>query len=151
MFRLGVKVDPYKLILEKKEIRKALGQSGRAVQRVAKSLVKSRAVSQPGQPPAKQTGTLSKAFKVRVSKSGFSVAIRNTAFYAKFLETGAVGGGGRRGTRNKRNRRGQVLQQSTIRTLAPRPFLSVALHRTENIIRSNLEAAMQNGIKGGKP
>ncbi|GAC1335495.1 MAG: hypothetical protein NVSMB20_10420 [Bradyrhizobium sp.] len=82
--------------------------------------------SAPGEPPNDLTGRLAKSIQVHPYKSGQGVAIRASAFYAKFLELGAVGGGGRLGSRNTR-RRGVIVATHTARVLLARPFMGAAL------------------------
>jgi hypothetical protein len=65
------------------------------------------------QPPASWTGQLAGSISTRVFRGGDGVLIRDTAYYARFLETGAKGGigsgrKGAKGRRNARQRRGGV-------------------------------------------
>jgi hypothetical protein len=50
--------------------------------------------SLPGQPPASWTGQLANSISARVFRGGDGVLIRDSSFYARFLETGARGGVG---------------------------------------------------------
>lgn len=74
----GVKFDgPLKTPdFDRKVMRKHLGKMGREVAKIGRKLVSKKAVSEPGQYPGKDTGTLQKSIKAKVSKSGFSVGIR---------------------------------------------------------------------------
>ena len=144
------------LTLEKKALRRTMRQAGGEVAKEARSLIKqtsgggklyyisggSYRASAAGSAPVKVTGALLRGIKVRVFKSGQGVAIRDTAFYAVMLEAGAKGGG-RRGGKGVRNKRGLAC---TARVLAPRPFLSVALAKTQADIGPRIRAAIVEGI-----
>ena len=102
--------------------------------------------SAPGQPPVNVTGTLAKSIKVRPFPSGDGVAVRDSAFYALFLEAGASGGqgSGRKGVKGKRNKRSGKVGS---RVLAPRPFLSAALSGAdERALGARIEEALLRGI-----
>ncbi|MDE2342921.1 MAG: hypothetical protein KGL63_05935 [Betaproteobacteria bacterium] len=100
--------------------------------------------SAPGQAPASVTGTLARQIVVRPFKSGEGVAIRDTAFYARFLETGARGGG-RFGPRS--TRKGGRRKISMVRALLPRPFLTAALESRSGTLGPRLQQAVTSGIK----
>ncbi|QHC35355.1 hypothetical protein [Komagataeibacter xylinus] len=114
--------------------------------------------SSPGQIPAKVTGTLARSIKVRPFRSGEGVAIRDTAFYALFLEAGAHGGGrsssggsGGRGTKGGQIT-GRTYQRGRhgigkSRVLTARPFLEVALAQREASLGPRIRRAIQQGIK----
>jgi hypothetical protein len=121
--------------------------------------------SAPGQPPVSVSGALAKSIKVRLFRSGEGVAVRDAEFYAKFLELGAKGGGGYArgdnillaGERHWRTGRVLRLQNrmkstavSQSRTLAPRPFLSVALDAKRASIEARIGEAITGGIKFSK-
>ncbi|MDO9714303.1 HK97 gp10 family phage protein [Paracraurococcus lichenis] len=144
MFKLDIEVPAYAIVYGKRDLRKALRAIGAIVARKARSLIRSSKESKPGLPPVSRTGALASSIKVRPSKTGDSVSVKDTKFYALFLEKGAVGGGGRK--RTGRNKRGTP---TTKRVLEPRPFLSVALEQTQAMIRAKLEQAVQNSITGG--
>lgn len=100
--------------------------------------------SAPGEAPANVTGTLARSIKVRPFKSGEGVAIRDTMFYALFLERGARGGGRKRSAGQRvRGKSGTA----TDRVLLPRPFLSTALERRQSSIGERLKAAVLDGIE----
>lgn len=96
--------------------------------------------SSPGQPPVSVTGQLAQSIKVRPFRSGEGVAIRDTMFYALFLEKGAQGGGRKGGLRGKAGAR-------TGRVLLPRPFLTAALDQREASISTRVKAAVMQDIE----
>lgn len=146
---LEIVIEPHAFYQDKKMFRLSLRQAGQKVAATARQLVRSgsrsglkygpRAASAPGEPPASRTGQLARSIKVKVGRSGESVSVRDTAFYALFLEGGAKGGG-KEGTRNKKGR------AATRRVLEPRPFLSTALRQDEADISVRLYDALANGI-----
>ncbi len=172
MIRLVVAVEGGRLELEKKQLRATMRSAGAEVAATARRLVRKAVgagrlyrgpggsaaayrggykagphqASAPGQAPASITGTLANSIIVKPFKSGEGVAIRDTAFYAKFLEAGAVGGSGsgRAGVKGKRNKRGLP---SSARVLLPRPFLSMALEQCEPSIALRVAAAINQGVK----
>ena len=61
---------------DKKSMRKGFTQVGRDVSKIAKKLVSKKGVSVAGAYPGKQTGIFQKAISYKVSRSGFSVAVK---------------------------------------------------------------------------
>ncbi|MFQ7007857.1 MAG: hypothetical protein ACLRRK_04375 [Parasutterella sp.] len=61
---------------DKKSMRKGFTQVGRDVSKIAKKLVSKKGVSAAGAYPGKQTGIFQKAISYKVSRSGFSVAVK---------------------------------------------------------------------------
>jgi hypothetical protein len=102
------------------------------------------------------SGGLHNSFKIKAGRGGDSIQIMDVEFYAKFLETGAKGGGGNNqkggtGRRNQRARKGQPAPApSTGRVLEPRPFLSLALEENRGEIERKLADAVEAGIRFGK-
>ncbi len=96
------------------------------------------------------SGLLSRSFKVSVFKSGEGVTIRDTAFYAKFLETGAQGGGGNTKSRANIGPSGRRMKKSAVnqtRVLLPRPYLTTALAMREASIAARVAASLNSGLK----
>jgi hypothetical protein len=172
MISMSVTVQGGRLEFDKKMLRATMRAAGSEVAAQARVLVsrsggsgrlyRGRKSSSPGEAPVRLSGLLSRSFKVRVFKSGEGVAIRDTAFYAKFLETGAQGGGG--DTHNQANillagekgRFGRILRGKSrmkktainqSRVLLPRPYLTTALGMREASIRARVAASLNNGLK----
>lgn len=172
MIRLSVTVQPGRLELDKKMLRATMRAVGAEVAGVARGLIRKsagsgrlyrgRRSSAPGEPPVSLSGTLARSIKVTPYKSGEGVSIRDTAFYALFLQAGARGGGG--DTKNRGNilpagqigRRGRILRGknrlkasavSKTRVLLPRPFLTTALLSREASIAQRVAAAINQGVK----
>ncbi|WP_289171047.1 hypothetical protein [uncultured Parasutterella sp.] len=61
---------------DKKAMRKGFRKIGQDVSKIAKTLSAEKGVSLPGQYPGKQTGIFQKSLSYKVSRSGFSVAIK---------------------------------------------------------------------------
>jgi hypothetical protein len=64
-----------KIDFDKKQIRRAMRRSGRAVQQAARKLVGKSMRSQPGAYPGRRTGRLQRSIKLKVSRSGFLVRV----------------------------------------------------------------------------
>lgn len=73
-------VDPgyRKIDYDPKALKQPLRKSGNAVRKIARKMISREAVSEAGQFPGKQTGEMAKSIKVKVSKSGYSVAVYPT-------------------------------------------------------------------------
>jgi hypothetical protein len=78
---------------------------------------------------------------LKVKARGDSVSIADTMFYAKFLEVGAQGGGGKKGSRNRRGK------PQTRRVLLPRPFLSTAADNEMPSLQKKILASLAAGIE----
>ena len=89
-------VDPgyRKIDYDPKALKQPLRKSGNAVRKIAGKMISRKAVSEAGQFPGKQTGEMAKSIKVKVSKSGYSVAVYPTktqampAYYPAFVVYG---------------------------------------------------------------
>lgn len=89
-------VDPgyRKIDYDPKALKQPLRKSGNAVRKIARKMISCKAVSEAGQFPGKQTGEMAKSIKVKVSKSGYSVAVYPTktqampAYYPAFVVYG---------------------------------------------------------------
>ena len=89
-------VDPgyRKIDYDPKALKQPLRKSGNAVRKIARKMISRKAVSEAGQFPGKQTGEMAKSTKVKVSKSGYSVAVYPTktqampAYYPAFVVYG---------------------------------------------------------------
>ncbi len=184
--RIAVRVPSYALTLDKKLMRGILRKAGAEVAAVARASIKGSArggrlyygpggsagpyrggytpgrytASTPGSSPARVTGNLERKIKVLPFKSGDGVAVRDTAFYALFLQAGAKGGGGNRSAGNLlpaggKFRGGKIrgaarLKASAIsktRVLVPRPFLTSALQARESSIAGRIQAAVVDGVE----
>ena len=89
-------VDPgyRKIDYDPKALKQPLRKSGNAVRKIARKMISRKAVSEAGQFPGKQTGEMAKSIKVKVSKSGYSLAVYPTktqampAYYPAFVVYG---------------------------------------------------------------
>jgi hypothetical protein len=89
-------VDPgyRKIDYDPKALKQPLRKSGNAVRKIARKMISREAVSEAGQFPGKQTGEMAESIKVKVSKSGYSVAVYPTktqampAYYPAFVVYG---------------------------------------------------------------
>jgi hypothetical protein len=109
--------------------------------------------SAPGQPPVRVSGTLRQSMKTFLYPSGEGFAVRQRAFYALWLETGAQGGGNPYGGNpsgaakwRAQNRRKHARSVFTQRVLEPRPSLDVVLAREEKDLTRRVETALRAGI-----
>lgn len=161
--QLKVKFDGTPVITyEKKQLKALMRKAGQEVAALARSLIRrsvgggrlyrgsggskyrpykagSYTASGPGQAPVSVTGTLARSIVARPFKSGEGVAIRDTMFYALFLEKGARGGGRKSGLKGK-------AKSATGRILEPRPFLTAALAQRSGSIESRLRDTILRDI-----
>ena len=157
--KIQVTVPSYAFTIDKKNLRRTLSAAGNEVAAAARALIRrsqgsgqlyskpgggTYQASAPGQSPVSRTGVLAASIKIKPSRSGEAVTVRDTAFYALMLEAGAKGGqgSGKAGVKGKRNKRGNV---SSPRILEPRPFLSVAAAQRETSIADRVRAAVVDG------
>jgi len=159
MIRLKVQVTSAGLIVnDQRALKKVMRAAGNEVAAVARALIRRQAgsgrlygkhrASAAGEAPARITGALLRGIRVRPFKSGMGVSIRDTEFYAKFLEVGAKGGGGRKGSANLGARRkGAKRTAQTARVLAPHPFLSTALASREKSLAQRIKGAVDQDVQ----
>lgn len=83
---------------DKRKIRKAMRRLGADVRKEARRLVARRAISSAGEYPGRQTGSLMRSIRAKVSKPGFLVRIQpdktpemGADFYPAFLNYGVKG------------------------------------------------------------
>lgn len=148
--RLSIHAPSVKFTYDKASLRKVMRAAGAEVAQASRAMLRQTAgsgrlyrgpggsaaayrggykagayrASAPGAAPVRVTGALAGSIKVRPYRSGEGVAIRDTQFYALFLQAGAQGGG--RVKKSGRRVRGKA-GIGTKRVLQPRPFLSLAL------------------------
>jgi hypothetical protein len=159
MALINYTVPSYSLVYDRKLLRTTLRQAGAEIARIDRALLKragtgrkhgNHRASAPGMPSSAASGVLARSIKVKVSRSGESVRVIESLFYALFLEAGARGGGRqRKGGGSSRTKRGAV---QTKRVLAPRPSLSIAFKQVEGTLQSRIIAALNGSIafKPGK-
>lgn len=151
------------VVLDKRELRALMRSAGNEVKRKTASLIgktegSGRAyyrggrryrASSPGNPPVFVSGALRNSLRVYTWKDGSGFAVRERQFYSLFLEAGARGGGGRKGsTKNRRHRRG--MKQAAFagqRVLEPRPHLDRVMQEQAPEIDRRVRLAMEKGLK----
>lgn len=141
------------LFNDPKSLRRTMRQVGAEGSAAVKSLIRQatreagkKPVEEAGAPPISRTGALLSSITSAVSRDGESVTIKAGVYYSKFLEHGAIGGGGRKGSRNKRG------IPQTSRIMQPHPFFDPPIARLENgwrerIIKSVVEDISLRKIK----
>jgi hypothetical protein len=176
---LKITVPAVALTYDRKLLRQALSRAGQEIAALARSLIRSAQgagrtyskpgggsyrASAPGQPPAKRTGLLVGNIRVRAMRPAqdrVGVTVRETAFYGKFLETGARGGGGATrvkanilpaggvgpGGRMRGHNRMKASAVSKTRLLEPRPYLSLALEQRGDSIADRVRESVTQGIQ----
>jgi Bacteriophage HK97-gp10, putative tail-component len=173
LFRLQVNLPAgLTIIAGKGPLRAMLRRAGVEVAQRARALIRAkvnpngskRTQSLPGEPPVNRTGRLASNIKVstRSSKTVDGVSImdsaqgKDDAFYARFLETGARGGGGpthgpnasmhlaKTGSGKRRMDKSTI---SSTRVLLPRPFLSRALAEIQPDLCGRMKTAILAGIR----
>ncbi|MET3229981.1 UNVERIFIED_ORG: hypothetical protein ABIC54_002166 [Burkholderia sp. 1263] len=153
-----------KIDFDKKKIRKTMRVLGRDVQKEARRLVARRAISQPGDYPGRDTGTLRRSIKSKVSRSGFLVRIapQKTAemgddFYPAYLWYGTRGqgrikrlGAGEGVGKSNRRRRGArsalVAERASATNYVIQPranYMAEALARRSETSRNAISRALQ--------
>jgi len=167
---IRIRVQSAHIVYGKKRLRSTMRQAGAEIAAVARAMIRrssgggrtyrgpggsagkyrggylkgSHTASAAGQPPSSITGTLARSIRVRPFRSGDGVAIRDSAFYALFLEHGAKGGGRiRRGGASVRGQGG--IGKS--RVLEARPFLSAALDARKGSLGPRIQASLQQDLK----
>lgn len=155
MINLKIIVPSYSILYGKKHLRTALKAAAKMVIAKARSLIQPKGtISKPGQAPASRTGNLAKNFKTKMGKTSIVVmdnakSAEGDAFYARFLETGAKGGG--RAGANKRQKRGgqrNIVALSSKREMEPRPFLTTAVEVLSNDIQRMITASVKADLAG---
>lgn len=167
--RLEIRISGgYQLVYGKKRLKALLRKAGGEVAAVARALIRRSAgggreyrgggggkyrggyrpghytASAPGQPPVSVSGTLANSIRVRPFRSGEGVAVRESAFYALFLQAGAKGGGRKgRGGNRVRGKAGT----SSGRVLLPRPSLTTALEQRQASIAERIKASVIGDIE----
>lgn len=136
------------LDFDKRQIRKAMRAIGADIRKVARKMVSRRAVSTAGTAPGKQTGTLQRSIKVRVSKPGLLVRIApdktqamGKDYYPAFLNYGV------RRNRSAKAAKGHKKQPEGPYSLAPREnYMEKALEERKEHARQVLAGALQNAL-----
>ena len=136
------------LDFDKRQIRKAMRAIGADIRKVARKKIARRAVSEAGAAPGKQTGTLQRAIKVKVSKPGLLVRIApdkteamGKDFYPAFLNYGV------RRHRSAKAAKNHKKQPEGPYRLAPREnYMEKALEQRKEHARQVLAGALQNAL-----
>lgn len=152
--KIEIVVPSYAFTYDKAALRKTMRAAGAEVASVARALIRRATQSVPGGPPMNRKGALAASLKVRPTRDGEGVTVRDTAFYALFLEAGAHGGGGSTVAANMLPagpKRGKARMKASAvnkaRVLLPHPFLSTAIEMRETSIADRVRAAVLDGVK----
>ena len=149
--------------LDKRELRKVMRAAGNDVRGKTARLINKGSgegrsyfgpagryrASSPGAPPVRVSGALRASLKTYVFKSAEGFAVRARAFYALFLETGAYGGGGRRGQHGKATasvRSQRARARGERREMLPRPFLDRVMAAEAPELNRRVRAALERGL-----
>lgn len=138
----SIEVPAYAFTQDRKRVKRVFAAAGQEIAAQARRLIGKGGVSKPGQPPSSRTGTLKRSVRVKPLRRGLGVTIKDSVFYAKFMETGAQGGG-RKGVRSRKPGSGQ----QTGRVMEPRPFLSTAFEMRRSSIERRVREAIEKGVK----
>jgi hypothetical protein len=165
MPNLYVSKSDFGLLIDKKDLRKALRKVGNQVKANARQLIlapktgvqyssasgwnratsRRHTASAPGEAPASKTGLLASSMKVTLKKD--TITVTDAAWYAVALEAGATGGGRGKGGKSGKSIRltGGRRSATTDRIIAPRPYLSTALEQTdvESVLVASLNTIIQ--------
>lgn len=147
--------------LEKKQLRALMRSAGNSVKTKTSKLISKTSgggrtsyrngaryrSSAPGQPPVRVSGKLQQSLKTYVYPSGEGFAVRAREFYSLFLEGGAIGGGGKKGSARARRHRRATALQSTRRILEPRPFLGRVMREEAPELERRVKLALDQSLK----
>jgi hypothetical protein len=150
MPQLQIKISKVgRLLFDKRDLKTVFRKIGYEVADATRVLISRNLAgpSSPGQPPNSHSGVLLASVRSNVFPNGRGVRIRDTAKYAKFLETGATGGGGKKGSGRKRKHRGGKGKgaPTSKRIVLARPYLSAALDQK----KASIEVRLQRAVAGG--
>jgi hypothetical protein len=133
LLNLRITLEPHfnRLLFDKRQLKAAIRKSGAVVRRESRRLISSRAVSSAGDFPGYDSGTMSRAIKIKVGSGGGYVRIMpyRTAemgddFYPAYLAVG------------------------TRRGLQPRKdFMEAALNNKQAEIRAAISASLANSLR----
>lgn len=180
MMVLRVSVGAAAISWDKKELRAALLQAGNMVAAETRSLIAASTgggrlyrggggggkyrpykpgaytASSPGQAPVSVTGTLAGSIAATPLKKGaLGVQVKESVFYALFLQVGATGGGKskklRYASRNKKGRKAAAARRVTSRLLLPRPSLTAVLEDSGSAIAQKVNDAVMEGLSMRDP
>ena len=144
-FRFDIKVPTAVLFMDKSRLKATIRSAGSEIASIARSLIRSStktnkgAKTPEGAPPQSRSGDLLRGIKTKVYRNGERVVIKDIAYYARFLETGAVGGGP-----SGRNKDGKP---SSVREMKPHPFLTTAFDQVEPTLSERITKSVDEGIK----
>jgi hypothetical protein len=159
--KLTFVVQSVALEFDKKLLRRILRQAGNEIRDTARSLIGrdqsgrkygSHTASGAGNPPGIVSGLLARSLKVSARGDRVTIsdpAEKKDAFYAVMLEAGAIGGGGRKGSKNvgrSHKRGGSKGKPVTKRILQPRPFLSIAAQEEMPGLEKRINQALQKSV-----
>lgn len=133
---------------DKKRIRKVMRARGRDIQKEARRLVARRAISQAGDYPGRDKGTLWRSIKAKVSRSGFLVRVapQKTAEMGKDFYPAYLWYGVHRGSSRSTGHKKQIDNGAGWRIEPRKNYMTEALARrrevSENAIRNALKDAL---------
>lgn len=149
MLSLRISLPSASFQFDKKPMRQAMRQAATEEVRRVKSVLRNtgggrtyghHTAAAPGMPPASLTGQLLRGVKARVTKNGLGFTLYDRQPYAVMQEAGSSGGGGRRGSRNRRGK------PVTKRLQPAHPFISAILKQDFSKIQKRMVAAINQGI-----
>ncbi|HVL75309.1 MAG TPA: hypothetical protein VM406_04780 [Noviherbaspirillum sp.] len=150
MLEVNVKLAGHTALdFDKKKMRRALRQIGGGVRKEARRLVARRAVSQPGQDPGRDSGTLSRSIKVKVFSSGMGAVVSpqktaemGDAFYPAFLVYGV-----RRDAKRRKDHQRQVDNGKGWRMAPRNDFMMSAQFKRSDVSKAALMEALKDALK----
>jgi hypothetical protein len=155
---VALKVDVLyggKLFFDKKALQRILMAGGREVAAQARTLIGRKLsasqlrkgvrnkVSVAGTAPNSKSGLLRKSIVTKALRRGkLGARVFDTVEYAKYLETGASGGGFKGGS----GKRKRSAPPTGNRFMQPHPFLSTAMNMKRPSIDRRVKAAINDGV-----
>lgn len=145
----NVTLDGFSRIdFDAKQVRKGMRQIGADVRKHARRLIARRAISGAGEYPGRQSGTLMRAIKAKVSRSGFMVMIRpyktdemGKHFYPAYLHYGV-----RRYRSAALAKRHKKQPEGPYRLAPRRNFMTDALEARRDNARNVLRGVLQDAL-----
>lgn len=134
-----------------KALKEPLRKAGNDVRKAARKLISRRVVSAPGEFPGRQTGEMQRSMRVKVSRSGYSVAVYPTktqampVYYPAFVVYGHRGPGSETEAEARRHKK-----RSGVKAAKPRKnFVEAAAKVYASTFQNEMTEALADAIKPG--
>lgn len=134
-----------------RELRKPLRKAGQDVRKIARKLISRRAVSEAGGFPGRDSGEMQRSLRVKMSRSGYSVAVyptktsRMQVYYPAFVVYGHRGPGSETAEQARRHKK-----RPGEKVAKPRKnFVEAAAKAYASTFQNEMTEALADAIKPG--